>query len=101
MVVKLLAIEDLNRAACSILNNYGFRGDVFRKYAPLVEAFKLSNAVITASDSRARQYSFKIAGTTGSRWHATGGEHFNLDGFFISREWGRRQDEENIEKEKS
>ena len=31
MVVKLLAIKDINRAACSILNDYGFQVDVFQK----------------------------------------------------------------------
>ena len=29
MVAKLLAIEDLNRAVCSILSNYDFKGGVF------------------------------------------------------------------------
>ena len=96
MVVKLLAIEDIHRSAFSILDNYGFKGVVFQKYAPRVEASKVANVAVTAAGSRSRQYFISRSGTEGSRWHATGGEQFNSNDFFISRERERRQDEAKL-----
>jgi len=73
---KLVNIEDLIKKSTDLLSIHGLNGSVFWKKAPRLDQLKM-NTVVMAPLSRERQDLLMNAVSTGSRFHATSGEHLN------------------------
>ena len=96
---KLMEIEQSNHQACDFLMTFGFDGSQFRMDAPKrsVKKYKL-----TEPHSKERIKAIQKASTAGKMFHATHGQHLNLDDFFEARAKTTRDKEIiELEKEKS
>ena len=87
--VALIDIERKNHAAVNALNEGGYDGDVFKKYAPRK---KLQQVLVTTANTRARQDALSSVKYSSQHFILTNGDTLNSDDFFISEERQARQE---------
>jgi len=85
--IALMDYEMKNNAAIKVLNDAGFNGEVFRKYAPRKAAVQ----IVTEPNTRARQNAIAGCKYSSQYFIVTNGDTLNTKDYFIAEERKRRQ----------